>query len=96
MKLGWVVPIEADFESLDIKNNLKYFLATLFIKETFENEVINEIEKRSVQDLIWSKNEESIMSVGVLPIKCMNIWYFLSIYSYLGNIIIRHMKHNET
>ena len=48
--------------NLDVKNNLNYFLATLFVKEAFENGVVNSIEKRMMQDLVESKNEELIMS----------------------------------
>ena len=54
--------IEKEVEALELKCNMKYFIATLFVKETFGNEVINEIEKRAVQDLIETKNEEEIMN----------------------------------
>ena len=65
--------IEAEFDSLDIKNNLKHFLATWFVKEAFENEVMNEIEKRSVQDLIEKKNYINIMSEVKKEFKKMKI-----------------------
>ena len=59
---GKIEKIQADFKNLDVKNNLNYFLATLFVKEAFENGVVNAIEKRMIQDLVESKNEELIMS----------------------------------
>ena len=52
--------IDKEVEALELKCNMKYFIATLFVKETFNNDVINEIEKRAVQDLIEKKNEEEI------------------------------------
>ena len=55
--LSQIEKIENEFDILSIKDNLKYFLATLFVKEPFENEVINEIEKRNVQDLIENNDE---------------------------------------
>ena len=54
--------IETEFHTLEIGKNLKYFLATLFVKATFENDVINEMEKRAVQELIEKNEENSIMN----------------------------------
>ena len=65
--------IENEAEKLDLKHNLKYFIATLFIRETFLNEVINEIEKRTVQDLIEMKGEEEVMNEVKKEFKKMKI-----------------------
>ena len=46
---------------MELGKNIKFFLATFLLKETFENEVINEIEKRSIQDIIENKSEDEIM-----------------------------------
>ena len=59
---GNIEKIQVEFRNLDIKSNLNYFLATLFVKEAFENGVMNDIEKRMVQDLIENKADENIMS----------------------------------
>ena len=42
---GKIEKIQAEFRNLDVKGNLNYFLATLFVKEAFENGVVNSIEK---------------------------------------------------
>ena len=51
--------IETAFNSLDVGNNVKFFLATFLLKKTFENDVINDIEKREIQDLIDNKSENN-------------------------------------
>ena len=53
--------IETLFDSLEIGKNIKFFLAIFLLKETFENDIINEIEKRSIEDIIQTKPENEIM-----------------------------------
>ena len=65
--------IEAEFETLKLKENLNYFLATLFVKVTYENEVINEMEKRGVQELIEQKDDVNIMEEVKKEFKKMKI-----------------------
>ena len=42
--LGHMEKLGRDFETLEVCKNLIYFLATLFLKESFENDVLNEID----------------------------------------------------
>ena len=60
--LGLLERIERDFENLEVCKNFNYFLAILFLKESFENGVLNEMEKRNIQDLISNKTDREIMS----------------------------------
>ena len=41
---------------------MDYFLGTFFAKVLFENEIINEIEKRMVEELIEKQDDKEIMS----------------------------------
>ena len=54
--------IEADFRYLDVKSNTNYFLATLLLKDLSENETVNEVEKRYIEDLIETKDDIFIMT----------------------------------
>ena len=60
--LCYIEKIEREFDSLELGKNLHYFLATLFLKELFENDVINEIEKRAVHDLVNNKDDNEILN----------------------------------
>ena len=60
--LGLLERIERDFENLEVCKNFNYFLAILFLKESFENGVLNEMEKRNIQDLISNKADREIIS----------------------------------
>ena len=55
--------IETEFQKLDVGKNLNYFLAVLFLKESLQNEIINEIEKRAIEDLIHNSNDGEIMNL---------------------------------
>ena len=55
--------IEREFNKLDLGKNLNYFLATIFLKESLQSEIINEIEKRAMEDLIQDQNDDMIMSL---------------------------------
>ena len=54
--------IGVEFESLQLGKNIKYYLVTFLLKDLSENDVLNDIEKRSIEDLIESQNDASIMS----------------------------------
>ena len=53
--------IEREISSLDVANNINYFLSTVLLNESHENDVLNEIEKRSIEDFIDSKEDSAIM-----------------------------------
>ena len=59
--LELIEKIQNEFDSLEIGKNLNYFLATLFLKGLLDSEIINEIEKRSIEDLFNDKNDDKIM-----------------------------------
>ena len=54
--------IETEFENLKVGENIQYFLATFILKETSANNVINKIEKRSIQDKVEKVTEKQIMT----------------------------------
>ena len=54
--------LETQFQSLKVGSNINYFLATYIIKMMFENEVINEVEKRMVEDIIESSDKKQIFA----------------------------------
>ena len=54
--------IETEFENLKVGENIQYFLATFFMKEISDNDVINEIEKRCIQDKVEKVADKQIMS----------------------------------
>ena len=53
--------IGAEFAILDIGKNINYYLVTVLLNELYENEVLNDIDKISFEDLIESKDDSSIM-----------------------------------
>ena len=59
--LELIEKIQNEFDSLEIGKNLNYFLATLFLKGLLDSEIINEIEKRSIEDLFNDKSDDKIM-----------------------------------
>ena len=65
--------LDREFQSLELGKNLYYFLVTLCLKELFENDVINEIEKQAMQDLISTKNEAEIMNVFLKEFKKIKV-----------------------
>ena len=44
--------IETEFENLKVGENIQYFLGTFIMKEISANDIINKIEKRSIQDKV--------------------------------------------
>ena len=47
---------------MKVGKNIQYFLATFVKKEISANDIINEIEKRSIQDKVEKVTDKQIMS----------------------------------
>ena len=65
--------IETEFEALEVGSNIHFFLATFILKETFESEIINEIEKRSIEDDVEGVTGKNILTEMKQSFKKMRI-----------------------
>ena len=66
--------LETEFKALEVGKNINYFLATFILNEIAEGEVINEIEKRTIQDDVdGAVKDENIMCAVKKSFKRMKI-----------------------